>query len=393
MLSTTSYQTLLVLVILLILTFLFLLGYTFWTRAKKAYWKRYKIKFRDYFYPILFTFIEEGSNSSDADQVISKLTKRTKDIAFFLELLNEMTEILRGEEREQLNLLINHELFYNFYREHIFSFSRQKQLIATVYFEKNGVIDDQVCERLLKLSKSKNTKLAYGASKALQGSDNLDVRRKALVQFIKREDASDLMAGELLHLFYHSGIHRHEVIGKALKEILLLKNVPPAKKKIIILYIAQQNYYEFSDFLLQYLKKLLKSTEKAPLMTGLIRALGQLHAEEAAPVIKKYTTSQDLEVRLACVEALSMLGGTENLTFLTSLLLDIEFSVRKKIIEILVQHPGLGHKLLNQFLISNQQFITRYRKLKHPPEELQNVVQKIYSIALGIKILLSKQRK
>lgn len=100
---------------------------------------------------------------------------------------------------------------------------------------------------------------------------------------------------------------------------------------------------------------------------------------------------QNVELRLACVEALDNLGGTENLAFLTKMLLDIDFSVRKKIIEILAHHPDIGHQLLNHFLVSHLKFIAQFEKRKDLPKDLRVFIQKICSIAIGIKIILSEK--
>ncbi len=340
---------------------------------------------------MLFTFVEEAKGPSHADAVISKLTKRTNDIAFFLELLDEMAEILKGDERKKLNWLIGHDLFYCFYKEKLFSFSKQNQLLSCIYFWKSDTLDEQISSRLISLSKSQNTKLAYGASKALQSSEDIVVRKNSLIRFMKRDDASDLMVGELLHLFHRDDMEMHTKIGETLKSILFQKDVPPAKKKIIVLYIAHQNFYEYSYFLLEYLKKLLYGPDKAHLVTGLIKALGHLHVVEAAPVIREYTRVQNIELRLACVDALDHLGGKENLDFLTKLLVDIEFSVRKKIIEILAHHPDIGHQLLNKFIVTNLDFIAQFEKDKNPPKGFRVFIRKICSIAIGIKIILSEQ--
>lgn len=391
MVFSPAYQSLVILIFFLVLAFVYLLSYTFWTRAKKRYWARYKVKFRDYFLPVLFSFVEEANDPSHADAVIKKLTKRTNDIAFFLELLDEMTEILKGDEREKINWLIGHDLFYRFYREKLFSFSKQNQLLACIYFGKSDTINDQISTRLISLSTSQNTKLAYGASKALQSSEDITIRKNALIRFMKREDASDLMVGELLHLFHRDDMDLHMKIGETLKEILFQKNIPADKKKILILYIAHQNFYEYSYFLLEYLKKLLYGPDKIHLVIGLIKALGQLHVVEAAPVIREYIHVQNVELRLACVEALDHLGGTENLAYLTKLLLDIEFSVRKKIIEILAHHPDIGHQLLNHFLVTHLKFIAQFEKRQELPKDLRVFIQKICSIAIGIKIILSEK--
>jgi len=97
-----AYQTVLVLVVLLILTFILLLSYTFWTRIKKGYWHRYREKFRKSYSAKLFRFVEEAESPSDADVLIKSLTKRTKDISFFLELITEMSDLLRGDDHKKL---------------------------------------------------------------------------------------------------------------------------------------------------------------------------------------------------------------------------------------------------------------------------------------------------
>jgi len=388
-----SYTTVLVLVGLLGLIFLFLLGYTLWTRAKKRYWQRYKQRFRDYFLPMLFEFVEGQSTRSDADKIIRKLTKRTKDLSYFLELLDEMNNLLKGQDRAKLDLLIEQELFLKFYREKLFSFSKQNQLLACVYFENNSSITDRIGARLISISKSGNLKLAYGATKALQASKNMTIRRNALIRFLKRDDISDLMVSELLHYFNGEDSWNQLEISQGLKEIFFDKDILPAKKRIVVLYLAYKNHFEMGGFLLQYLEKLQYSVSKAPLISGLIEALGKLHVKEAAPLIREYMSSnRDNSLRLKCVEALGQLDGEENLTFLAHQLLKSDFSLRKKIIQILTQNTDEGIRLINRFLIANRKFVIHFKQQDNPPDELEHVLRNIYSTARGIQIMLPKNR-
>lgn len=388
-----AYSMLITMVVTLGIIFLFLLAYTFWTRQKKQYWIRYKEKFRDYFLPLLLTFIEEGETKEDADDLIFKLTKRTQDIAFFLEMLDEISDILRGEERDKLNLLIEHELFYNFYKQKLFSFNKRKKLLGCIYFKNLNTIDSPIVERLTSISKSKNVELAYAATKALQSSDDLEFKKKVLHRFLKRDDTSELMVAELLHLFHSDDLEEHRLVGKALTKLLQEEAISSGKKKIIALYFAQKNFYEYADFLLQFLKDIDYSPSKAPLVIGLIQALGQLQIEEAAPIIRKYLQVEHVDIRLTCVKALSNFGGKENLTYLTKRLLYIEFAVRKAIIRSLSENPEIGYQLLYRFLTDNLKFVIRSKKHQNLQSELSEILQKIRNIALGIKIMLPKKKR
>jgi len=386
-----AYSSLLALIGILAFTFLFLFGYTLWTRAKKRYWQRYKQKFRDYFSPMLFEFVEGDLGQSDADSVIQNLTKRTQDVRFFLELMDEMTGLLKGKGREKLDLLIEHEMFYEFYRQRLFSFSTSNKLLACSYFESSSSINDRISARLTALSKSWNLKLAYGATKALQSSENMVVRRNALIRFLKRDDISELMVSELLHLFNDSGSWAQEQISNGLKTIFFQQDIKPQNKRIVVLYLAYKNHYELSRFLLQYLQKLQYSSYKAPLFSGLVEALGKLHVIKAATIIRSCIEIQNLELRLKCVEALGRLGGEKNLVFLMQRMLNAEFPVRKKIIQVMTQDIDIGITLIDQFLIANQKFIGQFKRQKKLPEDLKEIVQNIYSTARGIQIMLPKE--
>ncbi len=341
-----AYQTVVVLVVLLLITFILLLSYTFWTRSKKGYWHRYRKKFRKSYSIKLFRFVEEAKNPSDADELIKSLTKRTKDISFFLELLTEMSGLLRGDDHQKLNWLINHSMFYTFYKKKLFNKSKQKQMLACIYFGNCGYLEDEVTARLNQLSKSKNLKLAYGATKALQQTECIETRRIALVRFMERSDISILMVGELLHIFHRDEIELHLKTGEALKSILFNNKIPAKIKQVVVHYFAYQNYYEFSDFLLERLNEIELQTNNKPLVVGLIEGLGSLRVEEAGSIIKSYAQVDDIEIKMVCIDALNMLGGSANLSYLHNMILDSEFAVRKKIIEVLVKHPREGRKLL-----------------------------------------------
>lgn len=384
-----AYQTVLVLVVLLVLTFIFLLSYTFWTRASKWYWHRYRSKFRKSYSAKLFLFVEEAKSSAAADDVIKTLTKRTKDITFFLELLNEMSDLLKGDDHETLNWLIDHPLFYSFYKKKLFSLSKQNQLVACIYFGKSGHIENKVAARLSQLSRSRKINLAYAATKALQASDSLQIRKKAMTRFIKRRDVSDLMIVELLHLFHRDEMELHLQTGEALKSILLDEKISAEKKQVVVLYFADQNYYEYSYFLKECLDKVEHRRENRLFIIGIIETLGRLKVEEATSTIQAYALVDDVEIRLASVEALNQLGGAANLAFLHNMMLDTEFSVRKKIIEVLIQHPKRGHKLLEQFMYTHLKLVAKISENENPSEELLNYIYKINAVTTGIRIMSS----
>lgn len=378
-------------VVILVFTFLLLLFYTFWTRTKKAYWKRYEDKFRKYFLPLIFDFTESATNPTDAEQLIRKLTKRSKDIGYFLDILDELTDVLNGDDLEKLGWIISNPLFFQYYQKRLFSYSIEKQLLSCIYFKKSGYEDLRIIARLITLSKSRNIKLAYGATQTLQSSTDISVRKSALIRFFKRDDSSDLMSGELVHLFYRDGHELHEKTTKELKNILLRRDVPNKRKKIIIVYFAQQNFFEYSSFLLEYLQELTFTHENKPLILSLIQAMGTFEVTKANNILRFYATVEDQQIRFASVNSLSQLGGKENLSFICGLLSDIDFSVRKKVIEILVQQTKTGHLLLESFMYSHLKLAHQIATLNNPSPKQLEIVRKISSITTGIKILSAKK--
>lgn len=386
-----AFHALVVLVCLLGLVFLFLLGYTFWTRAKKWYWHRYKQKFRDYFSPLIFDFVEGNPGLGEANALIAKLSKQTQDIAYFLELLDEMTELVKGEDREKLNLLIEHEMFHSFYRKKLFSFWGSNQLLACIYFENSGSFDERIRKRLVTISQSGNLKLAYAACKALQASDDIADRKRALLLFLRRDDISGLMVSELLHLFYRDDLEQQQALSEGLKDILLARGVFPRHKRIVVLFMAQKSFLEQGDFLLEYLKKVQYSARKALLIYGLIEALGKLHVTKAAPIIYEYMELQDTDLRIKCVEALGRFGDQPHLRFLGRQLLQVEFPVRKAIIRVLTQDMDKAMPIIDQFFDASQQLMSRFARLERPPKALKEKIQHVRDTIRGLQIMMSKQ--
>ncbi len=387
-----AFNTVLVLAGVLLVIFLFLLGYTLWTRIKKQYWQQYRQKFRDHYSPLIFDFIEGNGGHAEADTLIKKLSKFGRDISFFLELLEEMRDLLKGDERKKLDVLIEHEIFYDYYRAGLFSFSAQKQLMACLYFEKISTIGSRVAARLMSISKSRRLQLAYAAAKGLQSSKESVVRRNALIRFLKRPDISDLMVGELLNSFYGDGERSQETIAKGLKNILVKSDIDASKKKIVVLFLAGKNFYEQGEFLLDYLNRLQYSQAKAPLIIGLIKALGHLQVEEAGAIIRDYFELDNEELQLACVWSLGKLGGKENLVYLTQQLLTVDFSVRKSILEMVASNSKWGLRLLTNFMTANLQMIERYEDQQEYPDDLSPLIHRIYDTVLGIRIMLSQKK-
>lgn len=391
--NNIAFNAVLSLVGILVLLFLFLLGYTLWTRLKKQYWQRHEQKFRNHYSPLLFDFIEGSARLEEADKLISNLSKYGRDISFFLKLIDEMRELLKGEERTKLNTLLEHKRFYDYYRAGLFSFSWQRQLMACLYFKKVNGLGPQIIERLESLSESKRLRLSFAASKALQASEESRVRKRALVRFFKRQDPSGLMVSELLESFYRDGQRSQEVVLKDLKDILGHADIEPLKKKLVVLFLADKNFFESGNFLFDYLNQLEYSAAQSPLICGLIEALGYFQVERAAPVIRAYFQADDEELQLCCVWSLGNIGGEENMYFLMKRLLKVSFQVRKSIIEILADNKQWGVGLLNKFIASNRELISKYRNQKQHSENISPSIRRIYNTAVGIRIMLSQNQK
>lgn len=388
--ANIALQTLIGLAVSLAILFFFILGYTFWTRKKQEYWQRYEQKFRDYFFTLLFEYIEKPDEGRETDEVINKITKRTKDYSFFLKLLDDLTDILDGEQRTHLNNLINHPVFCSFYREKLFHGSKSHKIFACIYFQKSGNIDDRILAKLITISKSDNLKLAYSATKGLQSAKDYAVRTSSLLRFFKRKDITELMIAELLHLFDSGKIEDRPKVAKELKKILL-EDIDLVPKKIIVYYMGDQNFLASSDFLFQYLKRIQYTQDKAPLIRALTIALSQFYNIEASPSIKNYLTEKniDTETQIAAVKALSTFGGEENLSFLMQQLLKVEFPVRRVIIHELTLKERKRIELVAQFIIANLEFINQFQQQNHPPQHLDNFVKKIENVAWGIKVALT----
>ena len=386
MFGAPTYQAVFVLVLILALIFLYLLGYTFWTRAKKKYWARYGKKFRAIFVPLIFEFVESAEKHTDADEVIKKVTRRHEDIELFISIVDEMFELLQGKDRQKLIWLIEHPLFNRYYFKKLNSLLRSDQLRGCVYYGKSGNIKQKVVHRLIKLSNSKDIRIAFGATKALQNSQSRKVRIISLMNFFKRTDTTILMVGELLHLFHLNSERMYIITGHSLKKVLLEKDISKDKKGIVIQYIAHHNLYEYSTFLHHYLQKLLYRTENKSLIKILIRTLGILRVEEASHLIRNYSIYPDPSLRLCCVEALTELGGEENFAFVTDMLLDMEFDVRKLIITSLAQNPDSGHLLLDNFMQTYGHYLSKVWASGTPPRDFPIFVDKLESVLNGIRI-------
>ena len=339
------------------------------------------------FMPLILDYIETANRQSDADDVIKKLTRRNEDIVLFLEILDEITEILNGDDRKKLNWLIKHALFDRFYRKKLYSNSVNAQLLACVYYSKSGYLNRKMTVRLISLISSRNTKVAYASAKVLQNSTNEYIRLNTLKSFFKRPDASSMMIGELLHLFHYNSNEMYELSGNSLKKLLIRKDISKERKQIVVNYIAHQNLFVYSTFLYQYLQKLLYRPENKVLIQSIIIALGKLRVEEAGPLIRSYTVVEDAGLRISCVDALNQLGGEDNLSFITNMLLDIEFDVRKQIIQRLVQDADQGHMLLEKFMLLHLKFLTKVWSSELPPNEMLIFINKLRSITTGIRIL------
>jgi len=384
-----ALQSLIGITVFLALLFFFLLGYTFWTRKKQQYWNGYEQKFRDYFFSLILDYVEQSNPKLDADEIIKKISKRTKDYSFFIKLLNELDDILDGTERERLNNLIEHPTFVSFYRKKLFQLSTDSKIFACIYFQKSANIDSRILAKLITVSKSKNLKLAFAATKALQSADDWTVRKNALIRFFKRKDISELMVAELLHLFDSGRAEDRQQVGEAFQD-LLIKKVDPDIKNIIVRYMGYQQFYECSDFLFQYLKRINYGPEKYSLIRGLIIALGELfHKEAASIIITLWQKEENNSIRLAAIKALSTFGGKENLSFLLQYLFNAEFPIRKAIIYEFMMEGEDRIVILKEFIRKTLQSLKEIDNRSKSHEQLDLHLDQILDTTSGIKIALN----
>lgn len=378
--------------VVLILLFLFLLTYTWWTREKRKYWQRYEQKFRAQYFPLLLDYVESPEPAASADSIVRKITQRTKDYSFFINLLNELDEILDGEERERLSHFIDHSIFSSFYRNKLFARNRNDQLYACIYFQNTSEMDDRTLARLVELSKKSDLNLAYAATKALQSASAFSVRESSLHRFFRRRDASDLMTVDLLHLL-DSGISSEKSRIISLLKDLLVKDIEVISKGVIIQFMGYHLFYSCSDFLLQYLRRLQYTHHKAPLVRSLVSVLGQFQVKEAVPIIKSYVANAntDISTRLAAVRALSNIGDQQTLLFLMNYLLHAEFPIRKVIIQEMALHDAERISMLEQFISTHAEFIRQIQEQGKISEEKKYIIDKIDHITLGIQIALQNR--
>lgn len=393
MFGAPTLHSVVLLVIILTGIFLFLLGYTFWTRAKKKYWEEYGQKFRAMFVPLIFEYIETAERRRDADDVIKKVTRRAKDIELFIAVVDEMSEILHGSDLQKLNWLIKHPLFESYYYKKLNSALRNDQLVGCIYYSNSGNFKQKAARRLIKLSTSNDIKIAYGATKAIQNSANNRIRIKSLIDFFKRPDTTTLMVGELLHLYHLNSERMYTTSEHSLNRLLLDREILKEKKGIVIEYIAHHNLYEYSTFLNHYLQKILYRPENKALIKSLISTLGILKVEEAGQLIRNYSVYPDPSLRLCCVEALNELGGDENLLFVTEMLMDMEFDIRKQIIQTLVKNSDNGHLYLENFMQTYLKFPAKVLTTGSPPKDLHIYIKKLRSIMNGIRITFANSKK
>jgi hypothetical protein len=385
-----ALQTLVVSTVLLVLLFVFLLTYTYRTRRNREYWQEYERQFRDKFFPIILDYAEQKAGEVQTDQILAQIKKRSKDYAFFLKLLDDLVDILEGEERNRLNGFIEHRLFLSFYKKKLIHGSHGHKIFACIYFQHVGNVDKQVLEKLNSFVQSEDLKLAYSAAKALQGANDIGTRQKALAHFFSRSDISELMVTELLHLFDLKEHGNNRRVSQGLRD-LLLSELDVNIKSVIVRYMGHNQMHDCSEFLLEYLRRIQNNSYKTPLIRSLIISLGELKNTEAIPIIKNHIARKDanLSVTLASIKALSKLGGVEEMDFLTGYLMHSEFAVRKAIIFELAFQSEERVWMLDRFCAENLDKIRHFQKNNNLALQLQDLVLKVKDVASGIHIALN----
>lgn len=356
------------------------------------YWDRYEQKFRDYFFSLLLDYAENSNPQLSSDKVIKKITRRSKDYSFFIQLLNELDNLLDGEERERLSNLIEHPLFAEFYEQKLFEISTNSKIYACLYFQNISNQSSRVQAKLISIGQSHNLKLAFAATKALQSAEEWPTRKKALLRFFRRNDISDLMISELLHRFDTDNIEDRSQLSQSLKA-LLLTDLDPYTKSIIIRYMGFQQFHGCSEFLHQYLKRIHYSTQKIVLIRALIIALGELYHPDSASIIQAYTRKEnDISIRLAGVKTLSTFGKSENLSFLLDTLLEAPFSMRKAIINEFVMGDQQKLRLFTNFIRQTLQSIKSIQAQGQLDGQINSFLDSIFEITSGVKIALNNRQ-
>lgn len=383
-----AFETILAALILLLTVFLYLLAYTIWNRKKNEYWENYRVKLEDHFLPLILDYLD-GQESRD--EIIRQLTKNSREIRYFLNILDGLGELLDGEQKANLDKLISHKFFYSYYKTLLFSFFKSDQMKACIYFANLGSLDPETEKRLIKVCRTRQLDLTYAATKALQASKEIGIRTTALQQFLSRNTSSRLMLVELLHKYYRPELEQRDEVLAMLGDMLERESISPREKNVIILFIANQGYYEYGPVLLRYFRDLPMAPQNLPLLRALAEAMGKLRVDEASDQLRECALSSDLDLQIASIESLAAIDE-KNMNFLADLLFWVDFPVRKKIIQLLTDEVHGNKDAVNYFLEKSSKIVTTYKK-KLPvsaDSSSLDMLRQVQSATEGIKIMLSK---
>jgi len=283
------------------------------------------IEFRTRILPLIFEYMEDGSNYSR----FKRLLKSKREIQYFAAILYEFIDELDGEERQRLQKLLRLPTLYEQKLRKLNSGNPNSQIQACFYFGRLIYLRESVTDRIEWLLDVENEHVSYAAASALMASDDPNVRGRALLKQCVKEQISRLSIIELLYQFNRPKLEQFEVEAELLREILSNDSITNVSRIVLIRGIADIGYYQLIDFLYEYLIDHYKSDKVGGLTIALLHALGKFEYKPVVDFILRRSSKSDLaDVRQASIQVLVTLDTRKYVQHFVMMLDDKSSRVR-----------------------------------------------------------------
>jgi len=251
-----------------------------------------------------------------------------KNSTLFLILLNNLQEVLKGPEKEQLNKLAKSLRMDQLAIKMLSSRKLSKRLLSISIL--GNLREEQAWDKIYYLSQNENMTLAINALHALS---KINPKKTITIVVSFMTNTQDWPEYRIAMILNEIGAN---IFSKPLADEILM--LDPKKQSR---FLKMMNYAD-GQIVLPLVKELLLTTNNSEVISCCLDLLSLFGDHRDIPLIKSYLNHQESFIRMKSVKSLALIGTEDELPYLEQCLSDQNWWVRYRAAEAIKMLPTMN---------------------------------------------------
>lgn len=275
--------------------------------------------------PLIFSYLD---GQIDAHEFSAQVQKR-HELMVAYQNINLMIDNITGDERRKLKALLELPRFKQHFYRKLRSSRPMHVAQACKFFSQKSSIDKKTIRRLTELQQYEYNVIAYASTLALVNSNDRQVRDKALIRFLHREQNASMAVNDIIFKYYEKNTDKEEAAEKLV--FYVMDNTIPEKTTAAVLSMFPEfGLYAYTSDLYKMLVRIIPKDKTGILTATLIGVLHQFSDEKIVAKIEdgKLWESPFVNIRLQVTLVLANQQEARYKDILLKLAHDPELEVR-----------------------------------------------------------------